>query len=230
MHETKGSHQVRSKRSRFALFGVLMLALSATIGLTAGSAQAKKLKPFDEQLAVNAAIPDDAATGFSQPLISTIEVGKKYKKRKVADVNVTNLQTSGSTAGAANDLWALLSSPNGRTIVLFAEVGPAENVNLGPWTLDDDTNISLCDDPPCENPYQQLNPPYAGTSNLLHNNQDNGDDLSTGPLSNFDGTRMRGTWTLTIWDENTAGTSSVLNQWGLEIKPLKLKPPTVEVD
>ena len=69
-------------------------------------------------------------------------------------------------------------------------------------------------------------PPFAGTSNLPQN-------LATywpaGPLSSLEGTRMRGTYTLKVWD-NGAATTSTLVQWGLLIKALKLKPPTVEVD
>jgi hypothetical protein len=214
-----------------ALFGVLALALSATVGLTAGAVEAKKkkVKTFSEQVSPNAAIPDDVVNAPSVPVVSTIKVGKKYKKQKVGDVNVTGLSTTGSGAGAANDLFAELTGPAGRTVLLFADVG---DQSLGPWTMDDDTKTSICESstPPCENPNATLNRPFAGTSNLLHNNNDVSTDGIAGPLSDFDGTRMRGTWTLTIWDEAGAGTTSTLNSWGLQIKPLKLKPPTVEVD
>ena len=217
---------MRSKRSRVAFLGVLALALSVTVGLTAGSADAKtkKVKTFSEQKTVGAAIPDDAAAGASVPVVSEITVPKKkYKKSLVGDVNVTNLQTSGAVADAADDLFAELTAPNGRTVLLFATVG---DISLGPWTMDDDTKISICDSPtpPCENPNAQLNQPFAGTSNLLHNNDDVSTDGIAGPLSNFDGIKMKGTWTLTIWDE-ISGQTSTFNQWGLQIKPQK--PPAV---
>ena len=39
------------------------------------------------------------------------------------------------------------------------------------------------------------------------------------PLSNFDGVKMRGTWTLTIWDENDSRPRvNVFNGWGLTDK------------
>jgi hypothetical protein len=214
---------VRSKRNRLALFGVLALALSVTVGITAGAVEAKKVKTFSSQVSPNAAIPDDpGGAGPSIPLVSTINVGKKYKQRKVADVNVTGIQTTGSAATAAADLEATLTGPTGRTIHLFAGVG---GQNLGPWTLNDDTKTSICDDTAltCSNPNATLLQPFAGTSNL----KDTDDDV--GVLSEFDLTRMKGTWTLTIWDDQVGGTST-LNSWGLQIKPLKLKPPTVEVE
>jgi len=122
----KGDISMRSKKSRLALFGVLALALSVTAGITVEGAAAKKkkVKTFSEQVTPNAAIPEDAAAGPSVPVISEIKVPKKkYKKSLVGDVNVTNLQTSGSSAGAASDLYAELTAPNGRTVLLFAAVG-----------------------------------------------------------------------------------------------------------
>jgi subtilisin-like proprotein convertase family protein len=213
------------------LFGVLVLALSATVGLTAGAVEAKKkkAKTFSSKLTPNAGIPDDATTGPSTPVISTIKVPKKFKKLQVADVNVTGLTTTGSGAGAANDLEANLTAPNGRTVRLFARQG---DQNLGPWTMDDDTKTEICDSATltCGEPNATLIQPFAGTSNLLQTENDSGSDGIGGPLSNFDLLKMRGTWTLEIWDESSAGTTSILNSWGLQIKPLKLKPPTVEVE
>lgn len=217
---------MRSKRSHFARFGVLALALTATVGFTVGTAEAKKkkLRTFEQQVAVNAPIPNALANLTSTPLVSTIVVGKKYRNRTVADVNVTNLQTSGTAADAADDLNGALTAPNGRTILLFDNVG---DISLGPWTMDDDTNVSICDETPgmgfCNSPLRTLYRPFAGTSNL----KDSDDDV--GVLSEFDGVRMRGTWTLTVWEDTVDPRSSVFNQWGLQIRPLTLKPPTVQV-
>lgn len=212
---------MKSKRSRLAIVGVLTLALTATAGLTVGDAAAKKKKKkaattFVATDAANVAIPDDDPTGASVPVTRTLTVGKKFKGRVVGDVNVTGLQTTGNLPDAADDLHARLTAPNGRTVVLFAEVG---DQSLGPWTMDDDTKVSICDlaTPPCENPLATLNRPFAGTANLLHNNDDVSTDAPAGPLSQFDGVGMRGAWTLTIWDEVTAGETSTLNQWGLQI-------------
>jgi hypothetical protein len=228
---------VKAQR-RMRLLGVLVLALGLTAGF-AGDAAAqkkkkkKKVQPFALQMPVNALIPEDPVDGYSVPVVSQITVPKAYRGLKVGDVNVTGLQTSGSTEEAAEHLKAKLTAPNGRTVLLFDTVfipDPFPSANLGPWTLDDDTFISICMDTDCEDPTEALQAPFAGTTNLL-NNDDNNHGPGAGPLSNFDGVNMRGTWTLRIWDEdNTDIITSVFNQWGLEIRPLKLKPPTVQVN
>jgi hypothetical protein len=222
---------VKRKRSRLALFGVLALALSVTVGITAGSVEAKKkkVKTFSETVKPNLAIPDDPGAPADTGPIVTSEIKvpkKKYKKSLVGDVNVTGLTTTGSALDAADDLYAFLSAPNNRTILLFTEVG---DQNLGPWTMDDDTRQSICDDdvPPCGEPYAfaTLFQPFAGTANLLLNNDDVG-GAPGGPLSNFDGLKMKGTWTLSIYDQTAGGAqTSTLNSWGLQIKPQK--PPAV---
>jgi hypothetical protein len=217
-------------RGKLATLGVAALAFSVTAGLAATDAVAKKkAKTFSEQLTVGAPIPDDATTGPSVAVTSEIRVPRKYRGLKVGDLNLTGLQTTGNIVGAADDLKAKLTAPNGRTVLLF-DTFAGQTADIGPWTLDDDTFISVCfSATPCSDPTEQLRAPYAGTSNLL-NNDDNGHGPGAGPLSVFDGVNMRGTWTLRIWDESGTGRTSNLIQWGLQIKPLKLKPPTVQTD
>jgi hypothetical protein len=202
-----------------ALAAALTLALVLALG-TASSAGAKKKghgksSTFAQTLAVNLGVPDRPATGAATPLRTSIVVGKKFKGKTVADVNVTGIQTTGSAAGAANDLNARLSAPNGRTVQLFRTKG---DQSLGPWTIDDDTAVSICDAPAttvCAAPNQSLNQPFAGTSNLAYN-----DGPAFTPLQALDGVAMKGAWTLTVFDSaNGAGNgTSVLNQWGLQIR------------
>jgi subtilisin-like proprotein convertase family protein len=199
--------------------GILALALSVTVGITV-SAEAKKQKKakttFNGSKVVNGAIPEDVAVGASIPLRSQITIGKSFKGKVVGDVNVT-VQTTGSAAGAAQDLNGKLTAPNGRTIILFEFVG---DQSIGPWTMDDDTPVQICDQttpPACEDPDSTLNRPFAGTSNL------NDDDDDVRPLSSFDGVGMKGVWTLTVFDDDPTLTST-LNQWGLKVtaaKPVK---------
>jgi hypothetical protein len=200
---------------------LLAAVCAATLALAAPIAQAKKVKPFSETKAVNAPIPQDAVATNSVPVLSTITVPKKYKKSAVVgDVNVTGIQTTGSAAGAANDLIAYLVAPNGRTTWLFVGVGTQ---SLGPWTLDDDSPNIICQaNVPCGSiSGGTLYPPYAGTSNLIGGF---GGTFSAGSLSNFDGVKMRGTWTFVIADTGPDATTSVLNAWGLRIKPAKPVP------
>jgi hypothetical protein len=209
---------MRSKRSRIALMGVLALALSVTVGVVTGAEAAKKKKSnkasFSQTKTVNVAIPDDVAVGASVPVRTNITLGKKFKGKVVTDVNAI-VQTTGNIAGAAADLNAKLSAPNGRTVIMFESVG---DISLGPWKLDDDTRTQICDQvvpPACTDPDATLNRPFAGTSNL------NDDDDDVRPLSTLNGVGMKGNWTLTIYDGADVGQTSTLNKFGLEIKGIK---------
>lgn len=176
-----------------------------------------KKKAFSGTANPNAAVPDDAATGPSTPITSTITVPKSFKGRVVGDLNVTGIRTTGSGVDAPDDLEFRLTAPNGTAIRLLAAGSVGDDfVSLGPVSFDDDTPTSICsaNPPPCENPLESLNGPHAGTANLLFLGTG-----GTGPLSSFNGLKMNGTWTLTVWDEVDAGTTSVLNGWGLKITP-----------
>jgi subtilisin-like proprotein convertase family protein len=207
-------------RGRWALLGVLALALCAAVGMTlAGTADAKKAKKpktfFQQSVAPNAAIPQDAATGPSTPLNTTITVGKKFKDRVIGDVNVTGIQTTGSGGNAAGDLAMRIIAPSGQSVLLLGSF--LEGANIGPLTFDDDVFVEICySSPPCQWAPQTLDPPYAGSASLLYNGA-----AGTGPLAQLNGGAMRGTWTFSIWDETGPATTSVLNAWGLQITARK---------
>lgn len=152
-------------------------------------------------------------------MTSQITVGNRFKKKVVGDLNLTGFQSTGSGAGAATDLRVRLTAPGGRTGLVIEDLGDGTtHQSIGPLTLDDDTPTSLCESitPPCEDPTATLNAPWAGTANLL----DVDDDVTT--LSLFNGVRMKGVWTLTVWDQDdTGGLTSVLNGWGLQITPAR---------
>jgi subtilisin-like proprotein convertase family protein len=182
-------------------------------------ASAKKTGAFTGSASPNASVPDDVPDPApSTPITSTITVGKKFKGKVVGDLNVTGIQATGSAIDAPDDLEAKLTAPNGTTIRLFAAGALGDDVmTLGPLTIDDDTQTSICDatTPPCENPLQSLNAPHAGTANTALLSA-----AGTGPLSSFNGGPMKGTWTLTVWDEVAdPGQTSVFNSWGLKITP-----------
>jgi hypothetical protein len=200
------------------ILALSVLMVGGLLGSAADGAKKKGKKSpssFASSVAVNGAIPADAAVGPSTPLTSTITVPKKFKGKVVGDVNITRIQTTGGGVGAANDLSAKLSAPNGRTVKFFAN--GFGDVSLGPLTLDDDTRTSLCDSPTldCPNPNQTLIQPFAGTANLFELGTQ-----GTGPLSRLDGIPMRGVWTFAIWDDDDA-TNSTLNGWGLKITAAK---------
>jgi hypothetical protein len=203
---------------------IVGLALCVAVGIAAGDAAAKKKKHktpsvFAASVSPNAAIPDRPPPPEHEiPVVSTITVGKKFKGKTVGDLNLTGFQTTGSGANAAGNLAISLSAPNGKTV--FVEETALGGQNIGPLTFDDDTPTSICDSatPNCSDPDQTLIRPFVGTANLL--GLATGD---TGPLSNFNGSPMRGTWTFRIWDNNN-GVTSILNSWGLLLtaeRPIK---------
>ena len=214
-----------SIRRRVAILGILALALCTALTLTFGSsAEAKKKKKgsnvYQATQSPNAAIPNNPATNSpSTPFVSTFTVGKKFKGKTVGDVNVTGITTTGSGTGAANDLGFRVTGPSGRSVTLI-KPGIGDQ-NIGPLTLDDNTPVSICDSatPSCQYYTQMLLQPFAGTANLAFLGT-----AGTGPLAAFDGQSMRGNWLLTVWDQSSVGTTSVLNSWGLKItaeRPVK---------
>jgi hypothetical protein len=205
-------------RSKIALAGCLALALVVCAGAGAAPAAAKKKsRTFEQSQAVNTVITDRPAVGNAIPTVFQITVPKKFKGKVVGDLNVTGIQTTGSAANAASHLDAWLTAPSGRTVPLW--FGSLGGTSIGPLTLDDDTRTTICDSPTddCTDPDQTLIRPFAGTANLawLFN--------GLGPLSVFNGQRMRGTWSFSIMDHSNAVTST-LNSWGLRIKAAKPVP------
>jgi subtilisin-like proprotein convertase family protein len=209
---------MKSKRSRLAVAGVGALALALTIGLTSGSvAQAKKKHKSGGVATLtnnaNTPIPDASAT-TEGTLVSTINLGgKKFKKTKIRDVNVT-VQTTGDQNDAAGDLFVRLTAPNGATTPLFFGLS---GQSIGPLTLDDETPNVLGGTPPAPNS-ETVVAPYNGTAqpNSLAG-------VFSGTLSVMDSGPATGTYRLFIYD-TTAGANSVLNSWTLNVtagKPFK---------
>jgi hypothetical protein len=190
-------------------------ALVASLVLALGGPAAAKKKhhkggPAVVTVPLNAAIPQ--ATGTAPnirwgTLRSDIVIGKKFKGKKIGDVNVT-VQTTGAGPDAAEDLRMRLTAPNGATtdIVQFLD-----GQSIGPLTLDDDTTVDTCagPPPPCDDPLRSLNPPYAGTSR------------PDGDLSILDSGPIKGTWRLSAFDTDNfyANRISTLVSWTLTVTP-----------
>src|SRR5262245_3910703 len=125
------------RRALMLLAGVLIAGLGLTATLSAGAEAAKKKgaaksKVFNATAFPNFAIPDAPAMGASTPVTSIITIGKKFKGEVVGDLNVTGVQTTGSGLGAANDLTAYLTAPNGLTVDVFQNIGDR---SIGPLTI-----------------------------------------------------------------------------------------------
>jgi hypothetical protein len=215
--------ELTARKPKLALAALLGLSLCFTAGFAvdAGAAKKKKKKApatFAATKTVNGVVTDAPVAGVSTPLDSTITVGKQFKGKLVGDLNVTGIRTTGSAAMAADDLVFRLIGPGGRAVLLIGFQNGIGDVDIGPLTLDDDTRTSICNDvaPTCTDPDRTLLQPFAGTANLI--GLGTGD---TGPLSSFNRTRMKGTWTLRLWDDNNNGLTNTLIAWGLKITPAK---------
>lgn len=210
--------EVGSGRNRLRIGLAVLLAICLAVGLAAGDAAAKKKKSkaklFAGSASPNLVVPDSPPANGQETFVTTpITVPKKFKGKTVGDLNITGLKTTGDAADSADGLDLMLVGPGGRSVLFDA--GALNGQSIGPVTFDDDTPTSFCADPPCSDPDATLMYPYAGTTNLV--GVFSGDQ---GPLSIFNGTPMRGTWTLYAWD-NDFGGNNVVNSWGLQITAAK---------
>jgi hypothetical protein len=192
---------MRSRRSRFALLGVLALALSVTVGLVSGSvADAKKKSKRSFTIAKTAptVVAGGPGPGGVAAKIPIGTLGKKVGKGKVVSLNGVNVTTTFSgSAGFADDVFTELIGPSGRMAGLFNpvpnQVGGGNNeTTSGPLTETPNSAIGLCvpdppGQPPCNDPDAILGPPYAGT-------------VGNEELLNFSGSRATGTWFLKVFN------------------------------
>ena len=183
--------------------GVLTLLMLAAVALLIpGPASAKEAKPLSETQTVNQPVPDASAASIGV-LESTINAGKKFKGLKIRDVNVT-VQTTGSAAGAANNLVARSTAPNEATVTVFSNLG---GQNVGPLTLDDESPLTLTGG--TASSARVLGQPYIGTAQP---------GSAIGPAAGRplwlmdNGSGVKGTWTLSIADVTGVGVTSTAQQ------------------
>lgn len=131
-------------------------------------------------------VPITISENGTPTITSTINIQENFK---IQDLNVINLNGKHSWI---NDLDISLTSPTGKTILLFGGICDSEN----------DFSLSLDDE--------------AATSNLPCPPIGGGTYQPQGDLSDFDGEFSKGIWTLTVQDfvDDDGGQ---LNGWGLEI-------------
>jgi subtilisin-like proprotein convertase family protein len=213
--KVEGMNRMQRRRSRLALSGRLALALCLTLGLSAGVAEAKKKKQKVGGKAVitktvNGAIPDATGPPLNGGILnSTIKLGgKRFKKTRIRDVNVTVQTTGASGVDPAGDLIASLTAPNGATTYLF--VVSLSGLSAGPLTLDDESSMLLGGGPPPA-PFPFLAEPYAGTA------QPQGMGFGSACLCVMDGGKATGKWVLRVFDVGI-GETSVLNSWKLVVQ------------
>lgn len=214
---------MKSKRSRFALFGVLALALSVTVGLASGSvADAKKKKSkrsFTVTKTAPTIIPGAAGPGEVVVKVPIGTIGKKIGKGKVVSLNgVTATTTFSGSPGFASSIDEVdVIGPTGRVGFLRNPIGNGSNSETvsGPLTETPNSAADVCvpdaspPPPPCPDPDSTLLPPYVGT-------------IGNTTLLNFSGSGATGTWFIKVFrgagaDPSTLGTVKVTG--GLIAKP-----------
>jgi hypothetical protein len=218
-----GINRMKNKRSRLALFGVLALALSVTVGLSAGVAEAKK-KGGGKAKTLNAtgnggAVPQGPTSAFINPIPfkGTATIGGKGKGKVVNDIDVTLSATAVAAAGSGNpfgDLVVRITGPNGATTGLvsgFFGTGGVSGSLISNLTLTDQTPTLTCaGDPvspppaPCGDPDATLLSPFSGRAQPL------------GLLAALNGGNAKGRYTLTAFDvcgdpACDSGTASITN-------------------
>jgi len=210
---------VPNARTRWSRLGILALTVALVVAMSlVGPVQAKKKKKgkkkgpsrVDITRTVNQPIPDGSGTAYGV-VTSTINVGKKFKGKRIRDVNVT-IHTSGTPPStiAAGDITARLFPPNGARVTLVQSLS---GISIGPLTLDDESPRELGGSSPSPDP-DLLLAPYIGSA------QPEGR-----PLSVMDDGPARGVWTLKVYD-HAAADLSTFNSWRLTVQvgpPYKTK-------
>jgi hypothetical protein len=195
-----------------AVVGLLVASASA---VPAAKAKRKGGGSVEVTQQVNSPIPDGSVNfmGADGVVVSTIDVGKRLKGKRIRDVNVT-FQTIGNTGTDYPldffDLGFFLVAPNGATTRLLDWISGG---NIGPLTLDDESNKALGGQFP-SNPFQ-LPSPHIGTARPGE------------PLAVMDGGPVRGRWTLVALDQlaNPPAVSTLVS-WKLSVvagKPYRTK-------
>jgi hypothetical protein len=220
---------MRAKRPPLTTFATAALIVCVFLGLTAGTALAKKGKKGGGTVnitqAVNAPITDATPGSGPNPTNRAVtnfsaNVGKKFKGRRIRDVNAT-LQITGtsvppspSDSDPVNDLGARLTAPNGATVWIFGTFSLSGNL-IGPLTFDDETSVvRMSSGTPNGDPTLVFSP-YLGR--VQPNGPFTSGNGSLQPLSVMDDGPARGTWRLTMIDY-FPGNSNTLVSWGITVQ------------
>jgi subtilisin-like proprotein convertase family protein len=216
------NHPMRSRRSRFALLGILVLAFSVGATMTIGgvaAAQKKKKggggsKTFNKgggpiPDASFPATPTSNGGEFHRGLLSSkVTVGRKFAGVKIKDLNVQ----VAATHQRVSDLLIQLVGPNGRLVTLFdgtennmpGTVGPPyfSGGRLGPTTFDDQAALFIDDSNSCptgpDAAFDCFGTPDGGNVEAFapYAGSYKPADGTLGSLGN----KLQGTWVLLVFD------------------------------
>jgi hypothetical protein len=201
---------MRNKRSRLALFGVLALALSVTVGpavdVAAGQKKGKKgARTFTAAKTAPTIIPAAISLGGGNVIAGRVDipltVGKKAKGKVVGFDTVSATHTlSAGAVDVLDDIDTSLLNPKRREVGLITPQD-GNTIFIGPLTQTPNSDAGVCvggaapPPPPCPNPGNTLGPPYAGT-------------VGNNGLVLFNGGAARGTWFYRFLNFNPAATAT----------------------
>jgi subtilisin-like proprotein convertase family protein len=196
----------RMRTGRAWRWTVIALVVCLGVGVSASSAVAQKKKKkgpgaVDVTLTTNLPITDETLDGIDGITRSTINVGKRFKGKRIRDVNVT-IQAIGTGTNPVSDLDFQLQAPNGTATVLVDGLSPGDL--LGPLTLDDETFVFPTAGATPVDP-TGLYAPWQGTAYPEGT-----------PLSAMDNGPVRGAWNLVIRDDDDGGTNTLVF-WRLNV-------------
>jgi hypothetical protein len=220
------------KRSTFVRAGLLAAALTVSLGLVAGAAEAQKKKKGGKGGTVNVAttsatvlpptipaqppgcIPFPPGPQCTTPASSSLvkvplTVGKKAKGKVVGPngVSVTYTLASG-TAGSASLLMLMLTAPNGRTIfVANPAFGDSNVTTIGPVTVTPNSPFSPCP-PNAVGPVTICETEHADSTVR----PPNWTGIFGQPsLATFAGVPARGVWTLRLRNIGLTGSATLVS-------------------
>jgi subtilisin-like proprotein convertase family protein len=178
-----------------ALTGVLVIALA---GIAGGKA---KTKTFSSG-SINEAFGSTTAT-----ITEDIDLNKKrFKRSKVKDVDV-GVRISHTYN---NDIDLFLTAPNGRSVGLSSDNGADNDDDYGSGSDSCDGTKTVFNDE-AETPIDEALSPF------------NGQFLPEERLSTLDGSKVKGTWRLTVADDFAVLDDGVLHCFDLKVKYKKKK-------
>ena len=215
-----------STGTRIAAAGVLAFALGAVIG-PGTAAAAKKVSKTAAGGPVPPAIEDPFGAVVPVPFVQTFKLkGKKVKRRKIVDVNVT-VNAFGNGPGANADLSATLVDPRGDANTVVDPKGGSAGLpvpDIGNSMLNlvfKDQSIFI----PC-NPFD---PPRFNCNYLQGASEGGGLGTMTGELNSiitpsFEDKSPKGTWKLIWRDGDADAVTSTIGETTLTVKTAKRKP------
>jgi hypothetical protein len=213
---------MKRRTSRWALLGVMALAVCVTLGLLVGAADAKKgkgkKKKGAKQVTVSKITPTPIPAGDDTNQVAGVAVvpltiGKKAKGKVVNTNDLSLTYQLIDPNGSLNDVDLKVVAPNGRGVFLD---NPAQFftdgntlTTVGPLTLTPNSSTDYCfPNPtpppagcPAGDPDANLAPPFAGTARDFD-------------LEHFAGVGAKGTWTVKALNYSVE-TSHVLNSISL---------------